>query len=300
MAREVTFISEDVECSALLFVPGDLLLGERRPAVVMAPGFARVKDDPVLMALAGRFSEAGLIAMVIDYRNFGKSGGEPRQFADPAGQVEDYRNAITWVSQLPEVDPVRIGVWGGSFSGGHVLKVGAYDRRVKAVVSQAPMVNGWESTRANSRSDQFRNLQEMLIQERIRRYNERTIKYVKIIAAEGEPSLTQDAESRAFSARMAETCPTWRNEMALHSLERFLEYDPGASIHLISPTPLMMIIPLQDHLSQTDFMLAAYQRALEPKALTTIEGGHFAVHVEPGFSQAARAASEWFQRHLMR
>ena len=43
-----------------------------------------------------------------------------------------------------EVDAERIGVWGSSYSGGHVLVVGAIDRRVKCVVSQVPLVSGYE------------------------------------------------------------------------------------------------------------------------------------------------------------
>ena len=40
-------------------------------------------------------------------------------------QTEDYQNAITWASMQPEVDASRIGLWGSSFGGAHVLHVGA-------------------------------------------------------------------------------------------------------------------------------------------------------------------------------
>jgi fermentation-respiration switch protein FrsA (DUF1100 family) len=39
-----------------------------------------------------------------------------------------------------EVDANRLGVWGTSYSGGHVLQVAAFDKRVKAVVAQVPAV----------------------------------------------------------------------------------------------------------------------------------------------------------------
>jgi cephalosporin-C deacetylase-like acetyl esterase len=74
--------------------------------------------------------------LLFDYRHFGASGGEPRQRVSPHDQIEDYRIALTCLSLLPEVDADRLGVWGTSFSGGHVLHVGAYDPRVKVVVSQ--------------------------------------------------------------------------------------------------------------------------------------------------------------------
>jgi hypothetical protein len=67
---------------------------------------------------------------------------------------------------------------------------------------------------------------------------------------------TETAHSRA---------PAWRNEVTLRSVEMFLEYEPDAHIAHISPTPLMMVVALGDHLTVADEALAAYERALEPK-----------------------------------
>ena len=105
------------------------------PAVAMAHGLGAVKEM-YLEPFARRFAEAGIAALVFDYRSFGASGGEPRQRLFPRDQIEDYRSALTWLSLQPEIDADRLGVWGSSFSGGHVLHVAAYDPRVKAVVSQ--------------------------------------------------------------------------------------------------------------------------------------------------------------------
>ena len=80
----------------------------------------------------------GIAALVFDYRNFGDSDGEPRQHLDPWEQIEDYRNALSFAETLKEVQQDRIGIWGISYSGGHVLVVGATDPRVKCIVSNIP------------------------------------------------------------------------------------------------------------------------------------------------------------------
>ncbi|HTF52408.1 MAG TPA: helix-turn-helix domain-containing protein, partial [Pseudonocardia sp.] len=103
----------------------------RAPTVVLAHGFSAVKEM-YLDSFAEVFAAAGLNALVFDNRNFGASDGEPRQEIDPWAQVRDYRHAITYAGTRPDVDPSRIGVWGSSYSGGHVLVVAAIDRRVKA------------------------------------------------------------------------------------------------------------------------------------------------------------------------
>jgi len=55
----------------------------------------------------------------------------PRGQILPTEQHEDYRNAITWIQLQSEVEPDHIGLWGFSYSGGHVLHLAAFDRRVK-------------------------------------------------------------------------------------------------------------------------------------------------------------------------
>jgi fermentation-respiration switch protein FrsA (DUF1100 family) len=77
----------------------------------------------------------------------------------------------------------------------------------------------------------------------------------------------------------------------------FMEYEPGAYIGFVSPTPLMMIVALGDHLTVADEALAAYERALAPKRLVTLPSGHFDAYVA-GFSTASQAATDWFVQHL--
>jgi len=82
--------------------------------------------------------------------------------------MEDYRSALTWLSLQPEVDSDRLGVWGTSFSGGHVIHVAAHDPRVKAVVSQVGAMDPGQTVRDQTTPEQFAALQQLLIKERIR------------------------------------------------------------------------------------------------------------------------------------
>ena len=134
---DVTFKSEGLNCAAWYYAPKNLKQGEKHPAIVMAHGFSAVKEMN-LDGFARRFAEAGFIVLVFDYRFLGASEGEPRGQIFYYDQISDYQNAITWVSLQSEVDPERIGIWGTSYSGGHVLCVAALDKRVKAVVAHVP------------------------------------------------------------------------------------------------------------------------------------------------------------------
>jgi uncharacterized protein len=85
--------------------------------------------------------------------------------------------------------------------------------------------------------------------------------------------------------------------VTLRSIEMFMEYEPGSYVGFISPTPLLMIVALGDHLTVADLAVAAYERALAPKLLVTLPSGHFDAYVA-GFDSASHAATDWFVQHL--
>jgi fermentation-respiration switch protein FrsA (DUF1100 family) len=299
MRQDVTFPSQGLNCTGWLYTPDDLGSDEERPAIVMAHGFSAVKEM-YLSNFAEKFEEAGFVVLVFDYRYFGDSEGEPRGRLIPHEQHEDYRNAITWISQRPEVDASRIGVWGSSYSGGHVLHLAAFDRRIKAAVAQVPLVEGWANAQRLMRPDVFAEFIEALAQDRAQRYIEGSGASVPVVAPEGEPSALPTPESYEWFTHTGQSIAlNWRNEVSLESMEAFLEYNPAANIHLISPTPLLMIVARDDTLTPTDLAIAAYERALEPKSLVIMEGKHFDAYTEPGLSLSAPPAVEWFELHLM-
>lgn len=150
MRHDIEFDAEGVTLRGWLYVP-DGTSGPV-PTVVMAHGYSAVKEM-YLDRFAEHFTAHGLAAVVFDNRNFGASDSEPRQEIDPWDQVRDYRHAITWAESRDEVDADRIGIWGSSYSGGHVLVVGAIDRHVRCVVSQVPLISGHDNVRALVRSD---------------------------------------------------------------------------------------------------------------------------------------------------
>ena len=66
---------------------------------------------------------------------------EVREVVDPIDQTTDLMNAVNWVYGEPQCDRARIGLWGSSYSGGHVVYVAARDPRVKATISQVPALD---------------------------------------------------------------------------------------------------------------------------------------------------------------
>src|SRR5689334_16465141 len=144
MGREdIEFKTQDgVTLRGWFYIP-DNHSGDKLPVIVLAHGFSALKEMDLDTFAAEFTSKLPIAALVYDNRGFGDSDqaeGQPRSEIVPSLQISDYSDAITYASQRSEVNPDKIAIWGSSYSGGHVLYVGAADRRVKAVLSQAPLV----------------------------------------------------------------------------------------------------------------------------------------------------------------
>jgi len=293
--RDIEFDAEGVTLRGW-FYPAEGASGAA-PTIVMAHGFSAVKEM-YLDAYAEVFAAAGLNALVFDNRNFGASDGEPRQEIDPWDQVRDYRHAITYAGTLSESDD-RIGVWGSSYSGGHVLVVAAIDRRVTAVACQVPMVSGHDNFRALVRADLIAGFQDMFNDDRAARFRGDPPVMVPVVAEDPmAPCALPTADSWQWFSETGKTRATsWRNEVTLRSVEMFSEYEPIAYLPYISPTPLLMQPAIGDHLTPCDLAVAAYEKAREPKELNILPGGHFDAYVK-GFDDSSGPARDWFVRHL--
>jgi uncharacterized protein len=268
------------------------------PTIVMAHGFSAVKEM-YLDEFAEVFAAAGLNALVFDNRNFGASDGEPRCEIDPVQQVRDYRHAITYATTLDEVDPTRIGAWGSSYSGGHVLVLGAIDRRVKAVVAQVPLVSGSANIAELVRADFRAGFRQMFDDDRAARFRGDPPAMVPVVAEDPlAPSALPTPDSWSWFTETGKTrAPSWKNEVTLRTVEMLGEYEPAAYIARISPTPLLMVVAREDHLTPAHLAIDAYERAREPKRLVILPGGHFDAYVD-GFDEASAAARDWFVEHL--
>ena len=141
MPREdISFKTSDGITLRGWFYPPEVKLDEKAPCLVISHGFSAIMgmglDD---YAVSFQAALPALSILVYDHRGLGASDtgtGQIRCEIVPAEQISDMQDAITYAQMRQEVDPKKIGVWGTSYSGGHVLYVGAVDKRVKAVISQ--------------------------------------------------------------------------------------------------------------------------------------------------------------------
>jgi uncharacterized protein len=284
----------DIELSAWLFVPDHQ--AAPYPAITMAHGYAGTKYHGI-EPMAEAFAEAGFVVLLHDHRGFGDSGGEPRQDVNPWQQIIDWRRAISYLQNRPEVDENRIGLWGTSFAGGHAIVLGATDRRLKAVVAQVPTIDGYASGLRRVPPEAVASLEAQFAgDERAQLRGEPPATVAIVSDGSGKPASYSAPDAVSFYLRPL-PAGVWENKVTIRSTRWARMYAPGDFIERVSPTPLLMVVADHDHVALTDLELEAYERALEPKRLVMIKGGHFDPYLGQ-FKQASGAAIDWFRTHL--
>lgn len=272
---------------------------ETAPTIVMCHGFAAT-IEMYLDTYAEVFAAAGLNVLVYDNRNLGSSDGEPRGEIDPWQQIDDFRNAITFAETLPGTDRERIGIWGSSYSGAHVLVVAAIDRRVKCVSAQVPVVDGDANFRQLVRADFVPGARQGFDEDRRARFGGGEPVMIDVVNEDPmAPSALPTPDSYEwFIGTQQLRAPSFVNSCTLRSVERFSEYQPGAYLRLISPTPLLMCVAENDVLTPTRIAIDGFAEAREPKKLVVLPGGHFDAYVR-GFEVSSGVQVAWFTEHLL-
>lgn len=110
------------------------------PAIVMGHGIGSTKEMG-LYRFAHKFAENGIVVLLIDYRHFGNSNGEPRHYISPSNHVNDFHNGVAYLRDNKQhsnikIDGNRIGLWGTSYAGGHVVTAASQDSSLKCIISQ--------------------------------------------------------------------------------------------------------------------------------------------------------------------
>ena len=235
--------------------------------------------------------------MVFDYRHFGASGGEPRNHIVPFEQQQDLRNAITWLRTQPEVDPDRMGGWGISLGGVYMLQLGAYDRRLKAVVSVATGLNASENMMGRAGLQGFLR---MINGDRDQRFKSGSAaNYIPAVSMPGKVGMMPIQDAYDFYLDAQKTyAPTYENRVTFESLEFLFSDHSEQAADLVSPTALLMIHGEKD-LIPVEAVRAVFERVGEPKKLVVLDCLHTDLYTrEPWVTESSDAAIEWFNRYL--
>jgi pimeloyl-ACP methyl ester carboxylesterase len=292
--KKVAFKSGGVFCRGVLCSP-ETDAG-RVACIVMGHGFGGTMDAG-LFPFAERYVAAGFCVLAFDYRHFGVSDGEPRQLLSVRRQLEDWAAAIAYARTVPGVDPDRVGLFGTSFSGGHVVAAAAADSRVAAVVAQCPMMDGLAALGNLVRYAGMQTLARISwhgLRDALGAVLGRAPHRVPIVGKPG--SLAAMTSADAEPGYLAIAPPGWRNEVCARIGLTVSFYRPG---RLAGSVRCPMLIQICEKDSVAPVAAAESVAKAANAEVKRYPVGHFDVYLGEPFEQSVSDQVEFFTRRLM-
>ena len=292
MQREdVWFNSGADRISAWLYRPGS---SGDAPLLVMAHGLGAVRTMR-LDAYAERFCAAGYACLVFDYRNFGDSEGAPRQLIDIRMQLQDWTVAVAYARTLAGIDPDRIGLWGTSFSGGHVIATAARLPGIAAVVSQCPFTDGVASLGTLSPPISAR-ITALAIRDLLAARLGGSPVMVPTAGHPGEVALMNAPDAYPGFVKLVPTGTPLRNEVAARIGVKILPYRPGRLAAKV-PCPILFCVCESDSVAPSG--PTRRYAAMAPRGEVKLyPEGHFEIYVGDAFERVIADQLEFLSRRL--
>ena len=291
--EDTTFRSDGVHCAAWLYRP-KAAKKSRVPVVVMAHGFAAQRAFG-LESYAKQFAARGLAVLLFDYRHFGDSGGEPRDLVDHRRQHRDWLGAIEHARSIDQIDPESIGLWGSSYSGGHVIWAAAKTPGVKAVVAQAPMLDVLRSARVGPRYV----LQAVghIVADYGAAMLGRTPHYIPTVAEPDQfAALNQPGSDSGYRAIIPKDA-NWKNRCTARSLWTSLFFRPARQAARVR-CPALIVIAERDQVIRARVIETAAARI--PRAtVLRVPVDHFQFYQGELFETISQKQAEFLERHLI-
>ncbi|MEO0894117.1 MAG: alpha/beta fold hydrolase [Pseudomonadota bacterium] len=294
MRHEISFHSEGAELRGVRFSHED----RSCPIVVMTHGTTAT----ITMGIdiyAGRIFDAGYDVLLYDHRNFGRSGGEPRQEINPWVQARGYRDAVSFLRGSE--DKRDIVLWGDSFSAGLALVAGALIENISAVIAQIP-VCGPSLPQTTFDHNAFQAMREVFNGGDVSGGPEDTTGPLPVVSFDqmNNPSLLTPIQAyRWFIEHGGRHGSGWENRATRVIPRTPVPCSPFVTASYLN-MPVQMMIGTADEMvhCNLDVQKAVFDLIPGEKAFVEIPGGHFGLlwHPSEEFETAINAQIAFLNR----
>jgi fermentation-respiration switch protein FrsA (DUF1100 family) len=220
---------------------GNLYLpdGAEPAGVVVAVGPLTSVKEQAPGTYAHAMAERGYAALAFDYRYFGESGGQPRQFENPQANIEDIKNAVTALLADDRLSGLPVLGLGICFGAGPMVRTVAEDSRFRAFAGVAGVFTDHAKTVARM-GDQY--------QARIDRGRAAEQRWRETGEAETIPAVAPDGGDVAMPLREAYEfygtsrggVPNYVNGYAVQSLAYSLPFDASGAAETLD-VPVLIV-----------------------------------------------------------
>lgn len=286
MQEKVAFKSDGLNLVGIVHRPKRMKKGEKRPAFLVLHGFGTSKDGSTPEILANMLEDWGYVALRFDFRSCGESAGE-RGRVLCEDQVEDTKNAVTWLGRQPYVDAKRIGVIGHSFGAAVAVYAGGVDKRIAAVISSCGWGDGESKFRLQHKTRaQWKKFTDAL--KKGRALKKKTGQSLMMKRWDIVPI------PRHLRAHMGANVTM---EFVHETAQSMYDFQANKVVGKIAPRPLLLLHAADDSVTPTDQSLQLFAHARQPCDLMLLSGvDHFPFSVDS--TRARDAVKDWLDQYF--
>jgi cephalosporin-C deacetylase-like acetyl esterase len=270
---------------------------ERVPGIVCCHGFSAMIDLQ-MVGIPETLSEAGYGVLTFYCRGLGESEG-PRGRVIPAEQVEDVRNAITYLQSRSEIDPKRIGLFGSAWGCSIAVATAAADDRARCIVGTVGIGDCERWLKSERPRWDWQKFLKRLEEDRTKRVLTGVSEVVhpnEIHIPDRAASKARDEQWNAFIKKSGYA------GYPLETAEALIEFKPEQVVDRISPRAVLFIHMEHDITVPAEESASMYARAGEPKKLVIMEGRNhydtFQFTNPDVFKEIMAIALDWYGAHL--
>src|ERR1043166_5170102 len=271
--EKVAIESAGLRLAGVVRIPGDCRAGEWRPAFLVLHGFGSNKNSQNVLAPCKVLDALGYVTLRFDMRGCGESEGEHGRVIC-LEQVEDTRNALTFLSRHPAVAADRIGAIGTSFGGAVAVYAAGIDRRIAAVISNGGWGDGERKFRGQHASPEaWARFTAMRAEGRAHRERPgRSLMVPRYDIVPIPKRRRDDLAGRAVQMFPAGTIEMFPAETA----QSMFDFRADDVVGQIAPRPLLLLHSANDTVTPTEQSIEMFKRAGEPSELHLFSGvDHF-------------------------
>jgi uncharacterized protein len=204
--------------------------------------------------------------------------------------------AVAYARTLPWIDPNRIGLWGTSFSGGHVIATAARLPGIAAVVSQCPFTDSVASLGAVDPLISAR-LTALAARDLITSRFGGTPVMVQTAGLPGEVALMTAPDAYPGFLGLVPDGVELRNEVAARIGLKLLPYRPGRLAAKVA-CPILFCICETDTVAPSG-PTRRYAASAPRGEIKLYPEGHFEIYVGDAFERVLADQLEFLRRNLL-
>ncbi|OEK07264.1 hypothetical protein BFP71_04980 [Roseivirga misakiensis] len=292
--NNIEFKSDNLNLAGHLHLPEGFSPKKQYAAVVVAGSLTSVKEQ-MSDTYAAKLAQQGFVALSFDFRNYGESEGEIRQYEDPELKLKDLEAAVSYL--LGQEFVKSVGGLGICTAGGNMAYLAHQDDRLEAFVTIAAWLPNDETLPLLYGGKEALETLRLKGEAAKEVYNSKGVNEIIPAYSDQDETASHVGPMEYYMDKnRGGGVPEWKNEFSVMSWNTWLDFDPISRAKEIN-VPAMIIH--SDGSALPNNAKLFYEQLSGKKELIWLEVNHFDFYdQEEQVNRSSNHASEFFHKTL--